>query len=221
MNATQDEKTWQNPFYTFAEELANSITHGIGVGLAVIGLVTLLILGILYSDWRQVLGFVVYGISLILLYLASTLYHGVQHPRAKQFLRLCDHTVIYVFIAGTYTPFLLAGMQGQAVWTMLAVVWLMAGAGILWKIFFLGRFEVLATLMYLLMGWMGVLAFRQFLMNVPPQAVTLLIAGGIVYTVGVIFYAWQRLPFNHAIWHLFVLGGSICHFAAVIFLIPI
>lgn len=220
MSASQESQNWQNPFYTFGEELANSITHGIGVGLAAAGLIVLLALGIAYSDLRQVLGFSVYGVSLILLYLASTLYHGVQRPKAKQFFRLCDHMVIYIFIAGTYTPFLLAGMRGQAVWMMLGVVWLLAAVGILWKIFLLGRFEVFATLMYLMMGWMGVLVFRQLLANVPPLAVQLLFAGGILYTVGVIFYAWQKLPFNHAIWHLFVLGGSFCHYFAIVTLIP-
>lgn len=220
MGLLKDKPSWQNPFYTLGEEIANSVTHGIGVALAVAGLTTLVILAAIYGDTWRVVSFTIYGISLIILYLASTLYHSVQHPKAKSILRRLDHTSIYVLIAGTYTPFLLIGVRGTMGYTLLAIVWSMAVAGILWKIFFLGRFEVLATIMYLLMGWMGVLAFRQLLINVPPAGVTMLFAGGIVYTVGVIFYAWEKLPYNHAIWHVFVLGGSICHFFAITTLIP-
>ncbi len=220
MRLLKDKPSWQNPFYTLGEEIANSVTHGIGVALAVAGLTSLVILAAIYGDTWRVVSFTIYGTSLIILYLASTLYHSVQHPKAKNVLRRLDHTSIYVLIAGTYTPFLLIGVRGTMGYTLLAIVWTMAVAGILWKIFFLGRFEVLATIMYLLMGWMGVLAFRQLLINVPPSGVTMLFAGGIVYTVGVIFYAWEKLPYNHAIWHVFVLGGSICHFFAITTLIP-
>ncbi|MDX1413277.1 MAG: hemolysin III family protein [Candidatus Promineifilaceae bacterium] len=215
MGLFKDKPSWQNPFYTFGEELANSVTHGIGAVLAVAGMVALVALGFIYGDRWRVIGFTVYGLSLIILYSASTLYHGVQQPQAKKIFRRLDHTAIYVLIAGTYTPFLLITMRGTMGWTLLAVVWTMAAAGILWKIFFLGRLEVLATLMYLFMGWMGVLAFRQLLENIPPTGLTMLLAGGVIYTVGVIFYAWEKLPYNHAIWHLFVLGGSACHFFAI------
>jgi hemolysin III len=220
MDLLKDKPSWQNPFYTLGEEIANSVTHGIGAALAVAGLTSLVLLAVIYGDAWRVVGFTIYGSSLIILYLGSTLYHSVQHPRAKRILRTLDHTSIYVLIAGTYTPFLLIGARSTTGWTMLAVVWTMAVAGIIWKIFFLGRLEVLATLMYLFMGWMGVFAFRQILSNLPPLGVTMLFAGGIVYTVGVIFYAWEKLPYNHAIWHLFVLGGSICHFFAIATLIP-
>ncbi len=220
MDLLKDKPSWKSPFYTLGEEIANSVTHGIGAALAVAGLTALVLLAVIYGDAWRVASFTIYGSSLIILYLGSTLYHSVQHPRAKRVFRTLDHTSIYVLIAGTYTPFLLIGSRNTAGWTLLALVWTMAVAGILWKIFFLGRLEVLATLMYVFMGWMGVFAFRQILSNLPPLGVTMLFAGGIVYTVGVIFYAWERLPYNHAIWHLFVLGGSICHFFAIATLIP-
>lgn len=212
MGLLKDKPSWQDPFYTLGEEIANSVTHGVGTALAVAGLTSLVILAVIYGDTWRVVSFTIYGLSLIILYLASTLYHSVQHPQTKRVLRRLDHTSIYVLIAGTYTPFLLISMRGAMGWTLLTIVWTMAVAGILWKIFFLGRFEVLSTIMYIAMGWMGVLAFRQLLVNVPPLGVTMLFAGGIIYTAGVIFYAWEKLPYNHAIWHVFVLGGSICHF---------
>ena len=215
MGLLKDKPSWQNPFYTLGEEIANSVTHGVGVALAVAGLAVLVVLAAIYGDVWRVVSFTIYGSSLIILYSASTLYHSIQHPRAKRVLRTMDHASIYILIAGTYTPFMLIGVRGTTGWTLLAIVWLMAVAGIIWKVFFLGRFEVMATIMYLFMGWMGVFAFRQMLINVPQLGVTMLFAGGIVYTLGVIFYAWEKLPYNHAIWHLFVLGGSICHFFAV------
>ena len=219
MGLLQDKPSWQNPFYTLGEEIANSVTHGIGVALAVAGMTVLVVLSVIYGDAWRVVSFIIYGSSLIILYSASTLYHSVQHPKTKKVLRTLDHTSIYVLIAGTYTPFLLIGVRGVLGWTLLAIVWAMAVAGIIWKIFFLGRLEVLATIMYIFMGWIGVIAFRQLLINIPPHGVTMLFAGGIVYTLGVIFYAWEKLPYNHAIWHLFVLGGSICHFFAMVTLV--
>ncbi len=221
MGLMRDKSSWKNPFYTLGEEIANSVTHGIGALLAVIGLIVLVVLAAIYGDTSRVVSFTIYGSSLIILYSASTLYHSVQHPPAKKLLRKLDHTSIYVLIAGTYTPFLLIAVRGTVGWTLLAIVWAMAISGIIWKIFFLGHFEVLATVMYILMGWMGVIAFRQMLVNIPSFGVTMLFAGGIVYTLGVIFYAWEKLPYNHAIWHLFVLGGSICHYLAMVTLVKV
>lgn len=219
MGLLKDKPSWQNPFYTLGEEIANSLTHGVGVALAIVGLAVLVVLAAIYGDGWRVVSFSIYGGSLLILYSASTLYHSIQRPRAKRFLRTMDHASIYILIAGTYTPFLLVGVRGTVGYTLLTIVWLMAVLGILWKVFFLGRFEVLATIMYIFMGWMGVIAFRQMLVNIPQLGVTMLFAGGIVYTLGVIFYAWEKLPYNHAIWHLFVLGGSICHFFAVVTLV--
>ncbi len=220
MSLLRDKPSWKNPFYTVQEEIANSVTHGVGVGMAVAGLTILVVLAILFGDTRRVVSFSVYGASLILLYLASTLYHSIQHAKAKKILRVFDHASIYVLIAGTYTPFLLISIQGTLGWTVLAIVWALAIIGVMWKIFFIGRFEVIATLAYVLMGWMCVFLFKEMLMKVPPTGVVMLLVGGLVYTAGVIFYAWEKLPYNHAIWHLFVLGGSICHYFAIMTLLP-
>ncbi|MCA9950933.1 MAG: hemolysin III family protein, partial [Anaerolineales bacterium] len=208
------------PFYSRGEEIANSVTHGIGAALAVAGLSILVVLAVIYGDVTRIVSFSIYGSSLILLYLASTLYHSIQHREAKKVLRIFDHASIYVLIAGTYTPFLLVSIRGTLGWTLFAVVWGLALLGVAWKIFFIGRLEVLATIVYVLMGWMCLLLFKEMLLKVPPWGVAFLITGGIVYTLGVIFYAWEKLPYNHAIWHLFVLGGSVFHFLAITTLIP-
>ena len=220
MSLFRDKPSWKNPFYTVQEEIANSVTHGVGTGMAVAGLVILVVLAVIFGDTRRVISFSIYGGSLILLYLASTLYHSIQHARAKKILRIFDHASIYVLIAGTYTPFLVISIQGTLGWTVLGIVWALATIGVMWKIFFIGRFEVIATIAYILMGWMCVFLFKQMLENVPPAGVVLLITGGLVYTAGVVFYAWEKLPYNHAIWHLFVLGGSIFHYFAIVTLLP-
>ena len=214
-----EESPESRPFYTTAEEIANSITHGIGAVLSVAGLTLLVVLAAIYGDVWRIVSFSVYGSTLVILYLASTLYHSFQHPRVKHIFRVFDHVSIYLLIAGSYTPFLLVSMRGAWGWSLLAVVWGLALLGVTFKVIFIGRYEVLATAAYVLMGWLVVIAFKQMLAHVPPGGVALLIAGGITYTLGVIFYAWEKLPFNHAIWHLFVLGGSAFHFFAVLFYI--
>lgn len=211
----KDKPSYEKPFYTIGEEIANSITHGIGAALSIAGLTLLIALGVIYGDGWRVFSFTIFGSSLVILYMASTLYHSFQHPKVKSIFRVLDHASIYVLIAGTYTPFLLISMRDSFGWTMFAIVWGMAITGVLWKIFFLGRYEVLATAIYVLMGWMCILAFKEMMTSIPPGGMTFLITGGVVYTLGVIFYAWEKLPYNHAIWHLFVLGGSVCHYFAV------
>ncbi len=203
--------------YTVGEEIANSVTHGIGTGLSIAGLTLLVVLAAIYGDVWRVVSFSIYGSSLVLLYLASTLYHSIQHPKVKQVLRIFDHSAIYLLIAGTYTPFTLVSMRGPWGWTMFGVVWGLALLGIAFKTVFIGRYEKLATVAYVLMGWLVVVAFKEMLVAIPPGGVAWLMAGGVVYTLGVLFYAWQKLPYNHAIWHLFVLGGSTCHFFAILF----
>jgi hemolysin III len=217
----KEKPTWKNPFYTPKEEIANSVTHAIGVGLSIAGLTALVILAAIYGDIWRIVSFSIYGSSLILLYLASTLYHSLQQPRIKQILRKFDHASIYILIAGTYTPYLLVSLRGSVGWTYFALVWGMAAAGIVWKMFFLGKLEVVATIMYILMGWMCVFAFKHMIAALPPLGLIMLVTGGVIYTLGVIFYAWEKLPYNHAIWHLFVLGGSICHFISIATLIPV
>lgn len=220
MGLFHDKPSWQNPFYSLREEIANSVTHGLGVVLSAAGLLTLIILAVLYGDVWRFVGFTVFGTCLLVLYLASTLYHAVQRRPAKRILRKCDHAAVYLLIAGTYTPFLLISLRDTIGVPLLAVVWGMAVLGVLWKLFFTGRYEVLATLVYILLGWMCVFAYKQMVTYVPPMGVYLLFAGGIVYTLGVLFYALEKIPYNHAVWHLFVLGGSACHFAAVMTLLP-
>lgn len=209
-------------FYSFKEELANSVTHGVGVVLAAIGMVVLVVLALLYGDGWRMVSFTIYGASLVFLYLASTLYHSVQRPRLKRVFRLLDHTAVYIFIAGTYTPFLMVSLRGPVGWTFLAIVWGMALLGIAFKTLFIGRFEKWATLGYLGMGWMCLLAFRQMMDALPAWGLAGIIGGGLFYTFGVIFFAWERIPYNHAIWHLFVLGGSTVHFFTILlFVLPL
>jgi hemolysin III len=217
----EDKESWQTPTYTLREEIAASVTHGIGAGLSIVGLTLLIVLAAIYGDIWQVVAFSIYGASLFFLYLASTLYHAVQNPRPKRNLRLLDHTAIYLLIAGTYTPFLLVRMRGAMGWTLLAVVWSMALAGIIWKIFFLGRLEVLATIFYMVMGCLAIVGIREMLVSIPTTGLILLATGGAVYIIGIIPYAWEKLPYNHVIWHFFVLGGSLLHFFAIVTLVDI
>jgi hemolysin III len=203
--------------YTIGEEIANSITHGIGTALSVAGLTLLVVLAAIYGDVWRVVSFSIYGSSLILLYLASTLYHSIQHKKVKRVLRIFDHSAIYLLIAGTYTPFTLVSMRGPWGWSMFGVVWGLALMGITFKTLFIGRYEKLATAAYVLMGWLVVIAFKQMMIMVPSGGIVWLVIGGVAYTLGVLFYAWEKLPYNHAIWHLFVLGGSISHFFAILF----
>ena len=202
---------------TLREEIANSITHGIGFLLSVAGLVVLVVSASMEGDPWKVVSFTVYGSSLVVLYLASTFYHSFHSPRLKHALRIVDHCAIYLLIAGTYTPFTLLNMRGPLGWTMFGVIWGLAAIGIGAKAFHVDRYPILTPLIYIAMGWLGVIAIRPTLELIPPGGLALLAAGGITYTVGVIFYALERVPYNHAIWHLFVLSASMCHFFAVLF----
>jgi hemolysin III len=151
-----------------------------------------------------------------LLYLASTLYHGFQNPRLKRKFKIFDHASIYLLIAGTYTPFLLIGLRGTTGWTLLVVVWGIALAGVVYKIFFIERFQVLSVVSYILLGWLCVFVFKEMLVSIPMGGIIWLVVGGLFYMVGVIFYALQKIPYMHVVWHFFVLGGSICHYIAVL-----
>jgi len=206
--------------YTIGEEIVHSITHGVGAALSLVGLTLLVVLAVLRGDHWQVISFSIYGCTLFLLYLASTLYHSFQNPRIKKIFQKMDHSAIYLLIAGTYTPFLLISLRGAWGWTLLVVVWGIAILGIGFKTLFLERFMKLSILGYVLMGWLCVIAGKQVLTNIPQPALLWLAVGGAFYTGGIIFLAWRRIPYNHAIWHMFVLGGSICHFVAVFQLLP-
>jgi hemolysin III len=158
----------------------------------------------------------VYGSTLICLYTASTLYHGIRSRRLKRVFKICDHSAIYLLIAGTYTPFLLVNLRGSWGWSLFAVIWGLAMAGILFKVWFVEYFSVFSTAVYLLMGWLALVAVKPMLLSVPHSGLLWLLAGGVLYTVGVVFYAWKKVPYNHAIWHGFVLAGSTCHYFAVL-----
>jgi len=194
------------------EEIANSITHGIGAALAVAGLVILT----LFADGPYLMGFIIYGVTLILLYLASTLYHSFVFTRARDFFRKIDHMAIYLLIAGTYTPFCLVALNGWVSWLLLGAVWTFAVIGIVMKSFFTGRFQWISVTMYVLMGWMVAPVIGSFYDVLSLKGFALLIGGGIAYTVGVFFYVSARIPYSHSIWHLWVLAGSILHFFSVL-----
>jgi len=209
-------------FYPLGEEIANAVTHGIGAALSVAGLTLLLVLSAQRGAAPgQMAAFAVYGASLVLLHLSSTLYHSFQAPRVRLVFRILDHGSIYLLIAGTYTPFLVVGMPSRFSFILLGVIWGLAILGIVRSALFIGRFRILSTMTYLLMGWLIVVASKQLIANIAYGGLVLLLAGGLAYTGGVIFYAWKKLPYNHAIWHLFVLGGSICHYFAILYyLVP-
>ena len=201
---------------SLGEEIANSITHGIGTALSVAALTLLVTLASQQGDALQIVSVSVYGSSLILLYLASTLYHGLQNQRAKRIFKILDHSAIFLLIAGTYTPFLLGNLRGTWGWSLFGVIWGMALLGIVFKVFFVGKLPKASTATYLVMGWLCLIALPQMWETIETAGLILLFVGGVSYSVGVIFYSWRRLPYHHAIWHLFVLGGSTAHFFAVL-----
>lgn len=199
------------------EELLHCVSHGIGAGLSLAGVMVLLVLAGLSADvdpWKLV-SISLYGASLVLLYTASTLYHGFRHPRLKHLFQLFDHCAIYLLIAGTYSPFLLVNMRGVTGWTLFAIVWSLAVGGIACKLCWPHRFTALRITIYLVMGWLIVFASDEMAVSLSTTGIVLLVAGGITYTLGTIFYAVRAIPFHHAIWHLFVLGGSALHYFAV------
>jgi hemolysin III len=199
----------------FHEEIANSVTHGIGLVLSVIGFAVLIVFTCLYGSALHITSCSVYGATLVILYTASTLYHGLRSPRIKHIFKIIDHCSIYLLIAGTYTPFTLVMLRGGWGWSLFAVVWLLSFVGIIFKLFFINRFMILSTVVYVLMGWLAIVAIKPMVAMIPPGCILWLVAGGLFYTVGVLFFAWHKIPYNHAIWHVFVIAGSVCHFFAV------
>ncbi|KTR47401.1 hemolysin [Pantoea ananatis] len=204
--------------YPLAEEVANSISHGLGCLFGIVGLVLLLDkAAVMNAGLTAIVSSSLYGGSMILLFLASTLYHAVSHPRAKRVLKKVDHCAIYLLIAGTYTPFLMVGLQSPLAYGLMAVIWGLALLGIIFKLTIAERFKVLSLVTYLCMGWLSLIVVFQLAMKLSAGGIWLLALGGIVYSLGVIFYVARRVPFNHAIWHAFVLGGCVCHFCAIYF----
>lgn len=196
------------------EEKLNAWSHGLGIGLGIAALV-LMLLGVDQTNPFGLFSVIVYGLSIILLFLASTCYHAVKDRKRKHYFRVADHISIYLLIAGTYTPMLLIAIPNSLGWTLFWVVWGIAAFGLILKLFFTGRFDNLSTLLYLAMGWLALIPYSELTAALDSAAMVWLIAGGISYTVGVLFYAIERIPYNHFIWHLFVLGGASCHFFMV------
>lgn len=200
---------------TKQEEKLNALTHGIGALLGIAGLVLLILLRNVDVAW-SLFSVIVYGLSVIVLFSASTLYHSVTSEKRKHYFRIVDHVSIYLLIAGTYTPVLLLLLNESLGWTLFWVVWGIAGFGVILKLFFTGKFETFSTLLYLVMGWLIVFDYSNVSEALTQHGVWLLFAGGLFYTIGIIFYAFEKIPFNHVIWHLFVLGGAICHFFMIL-----
>lgn len=198
------------------EEFANTITHGFGLVLSVAGFVALLILASLRGNAFLIAGCIVYGLSLVVLYAASTIYHGTTSPKLKAKLNLVDHCCIYLLIAGSYTPFGLVLLNGTLGQSLFVAIWTFAVGGIIAKLLMKHRFPAVSVVSYVVMGWLGVFAVQPMLETLGPEPVLLAVAGGVSYTLGVVFFAWHRIPHHHAIFHVFVLAGSILHYAAVV-----
>ena len=200
--------------YSPREEWANRLSHGLGLLLGGLGLVLLL-----HKGWDQgprvLLSYGVYGASLVLLYLASTLYHSVSSVTARRWSKLFDHCAIYLLIAGTYTPFLLVALDTTLAQGLMVVIWGLALAGVVFKLIFINRFKKVSLFTYLMLGWLSLVVIYQLYLHLDGTGLLLLGLGGLIYSLGVIFYVAKRIPYNHAIWHLFVLGGSLCHFMAI------
>lgn len=199
------------------EEIANTVTHGIGAALGVAALVVLVVFASLRGDAWRVVSLSIYGTTLVLLYLASTLYHAFRGRRIQRLFQIVDHTAIYLLIAGTYTPVTLVHMRGPWGWTLFGLIWGLALAGIVSKTFIRKRVPGLSVAFYVAMGWLALIALQPILRTVPHGLLAWIVAGGVCYTLGVAFFAWERLPYHHAVWHLFVLAGSGCHFFGMLF----
>ena len=208
--------------YSIGEEIANSITHGIGIVLAIAALGILTAFAGAYGDVRHVVSVSIYGTTLVLLYTASTLYHSIQNPHAKGILQVLDHSAIYFLIAGTYTPFTLVSLRGPWGWWLFGVIWGFAVLGVVFQLSLLRRWRAVSLCLYIGMGWVVVVAIKPLIVSVATGGIVFLVLGGLAYTAGILFYCWEKLKYHHAIWHLFVLTGSILHFFAVLFyVVPI
>ena len=197
------------------DEIASALTHGLGAVAALAGGAVLITLTALHGDAWQLGASIVFGVTLLLLYTASTLYHAIQHPVAKGRLKVFDHCAIYLLIAGTYTPFTLIGLRGPWGWGLFIAIWSLALCGVIFKLFYTGRFKRLSTFIYIAMGWLIIVAIKPMLNSLDAWTLGWLLAGGVFYTLGTYFYHRESIPYSHAIWHLFVIAGSVCHFVAV------
>lgn len=199
------------------EELPNALTHGFGLVCSILGFIVLLVVTLIRGGKWQIISCAIYGVTLICVYAASTLYHGVSSPRWKKGFLLFDHCAIYLLIAGTYTPFLLVNLRGGWGWPMFGVIWGIAVSGVLFKLLFADRFPILSVALYLGMGWLGIIAAKQVYIHVPSIGLVWIFAGAFAYSIGVIFYACKKIPHHHVIWHLLVMAGSGCHYIAILY----
>jgi hemolysin III len=207
--------------WSLGEEISHAVSHGVGAALAIAGLAGLVAVAARHGNAWHLVSSAVFGATMVLLYTASTLYHAIPHPRAKRVFRILDHSAIYLLIAGTYTPFTLGPLRGPWGWALFGIVWTGAIAGVIFKSVALGRAPILSVVLYAAMGWSVVFAFGPLVRALAPGGLALLFAGGLCYTLGLVFYAWERLRFNHFVWHLFVLAGTILHyFAVLLFVLP-
>jgi len=203
--------------YSIGEEIAHTVIHGVGLLLSIAGLAVLVTLSSRSGDAWYIASTGIYGVTLILLYTSSTLYHGIPHAKAKPVLQRLDHAAIFLLIAGTYTPFTLVTLRGSWGWALFALVWGIAIAGMVLELVARKRYKRLSISLYLGLGWIILIAIKPLLRSVETDGVLLLLAGGLCYSFGVIFYVWKTLPYHHAVWHLFVLAGSALHFFSVLF----
>lgn len=204
-------------YYPLAEERINVLSHGLGLLLSIVALPYLITQAISSGTVWHTVSFTIYGFSLILLYAASTIYHSSQRPRLRSRLNVFDHSAIYVLIAGTYTPLTLVTLHGTMGWVLFGIAWGAAFVGIILKLFFMGRYKLLSTIMYVAMGWIVIIAVKPLIHNMPVNGLWWLLAGGISYTIGAVLYSQKRMKYNHAVFHLFVLIGSFCHFVTIFF----
>jgi hemolysin III len=204
--------------YTKREEFLNVLSHGFGLVLSVIAFPFLILKAFEYTDFWKPASFIIYGLSMILLYAASTFYHAAKNPEKRRKLNIFDHSAIYVLIAGSYSPFCLVELDSSLGWYMFIAVWVFALIGIILKLFFTGKYDKISTIMYVLMGWQVVFFAKPLANNISENALYLIIAGGIFYTIGAVLYSIKKIPYNHAIFHVFVLLGSLSHFFSIYFL---
>lgn len=201
--------------FTRKEEIVHAITHGVGILLSKVALLVMLMYAVYNGSIWHIVSGTVFGGTMLLMYVASTISHGLPFGKLKDLFQIIDHSSIYLFIAGTYTPILLIPLRGELGWTMFSVVWAIAIIGVIFKIFFVKRFLILSTIIYVLMGWLIVLAWEPLTASLPSDGVIFLVTGGIFYTVGAIFYVWRKFLYHHAVWHIFVLAGSAFHFFTI------
>lgn len=211
------ERTITAAGYSIKEEIVHSVTHGIGAVLSIVGLVTLLTYSMMYGDAWHIVSSSIYGLTLITLYTSSTLYHAITVPDIKNVLQKLDHAAIFLLIAGTYTPFTLVNLRGGWGWTLFGIVWSIAIAGMIMELIVKRRYKRISIGLYLGLGWIVMIAIAPLMNSVEAGGLVLLLAGGLFYSLGVIFYVWKTLVYHHAIWHLFVLAGSSCHFFAIFY----